>query len=83
MNVSVKFGNFIPNGSRDIYSSEAVGCGIFDRFFYFVNCQPEAVIDVTAGMADQDVGMDVRANLGDSTLNCHRMRQFRPFFALR
>ena len=32
MNVPVKFGDSSSNGSRDIFSSEVVGCGIFDRF---------------------------------------------------
>ena len=52
----------------EIYSRKAVGCGIFDRFWNFDNCQPEAVSDVTSGMFDHDVRMDVCANLGDSRL---------------
>ena len=52
----------------EIYSSEAVECGIFVRFLNFENCQPEVVHDVISGMADQDVGMDVCANFGDSGL---------------
>ena len=32
-------------------------------FFIFVNCQPEVVSDVISGMVDQDVGLDVFANL--------------------
>ena len=51
-----------------IYSSEVVGCGIFDSFFNFYNCQLVVVSDVISGMAFQDVVMDVRANFGDSRL---------------
>ena len=46
----------------EIYSSEAVGCGIFDRFLNFDSCQPDVVSDVISGMVEQDVGMDVCAN---------------------
>ena len=56
---------------HEIYSSDAVGCGILDSFFYFDNCQPEVVSDFISGMVDQDVGivgMDVYGNLGDSRL---------------
>ena len=48
--------------------SEAVGCGIFDRFLNFGNCQPEVASDVISGMIKQDAGMDVCANFGDSRL---------------
>ena len=41
----------------EIYSSEAVGCGIFYRF-----------CDVISGMVDQNVGIYVCANCGDSRL---------------
>ena len=51
---------------HEIYSSEAVGCGIFDRCLNFDSCQPEGVSDVISGMFDQDVSMDVCANFGDS-----------------
>ena len=34
----------------------------------FDSCQPEVVIDVISGMADQDVSMDVPANFDDSRL---------------
>ena len=40
----------------------------FRPFFNFDNCQPEVVSDVIFGMIDQDVGMDVCANSGDSRL---------------
>ena len=53
---------------HEIYSSEAVGCGIFGRFLNFDNCQPEVVSDVISGKTDQDVGMDAYANFGYSRL---------------
>ena len=53
---------------HEIHSSEAVGCGIFDRFLNFDNCQPAVVGDVISGMVDQDIGMDICANFGDSKL---------------
>ena len=53
---------------HEIYTSEAVGCGIFDRFLTFDNCQPEVVRDAISDMVDQDVGMDVCAHLGDFRL---------------
>ena len=53
---------------HDIYSSEAVVCGIFDRFLDVDNCQLEVVSDVISGAVDQDGGMDVYANFGDSRL---------------
>ena len=43
----------------EIYSTEPVGCGIFNLFLNLNNCQPEAVRNVVSGMVDQDVGMDV------------------------
>ena len=52
----------------EIYSSEAVGCGIFDRFLNFDNCQLEVVSDVISAIADQDGRMDVCANFGDFRL---------------
>ena len=53
----------------EIYSSEAVGCGIFDHFFLnFDNCQSEEVSGVVSGMVDQVIGIDVCANFGDSRL---------------
>ena len=35
----------------------------------FNDCQPEVVSDVISGKFDEDVGMDVCANFGDSKLN--------------
>ena len=52
----------------EIYSREAIECGIFDCFLKFDNCQPEVVSDVISGKVDQDVDMDVCANFGDSRL---------------
>ena len=52
----------------EISSYEAVGFGIFVRFLNFGKCQPDVVSDVISGMAGQDVGTDVCANFGDSTL---------------
>ena len=52
----------------EIYSSEAVGCGIFASFLNYDNCQPQVVSDVISGMVDRDVGLDVCANFGDSRL---------------
>ena len=40
----------------------------FRRFFFCGSFRPEVVSDVIYGMADQDVGMDVCANFGDSRL---------------
>ena len=40
----------------------------FGPFWNFYNCQPEVVRHVIPGMAEQDVGMDVCCNVGDSTL---------------
>ena len=57
-----------PQTVLEIYSSKAVGCGIFDRFLNFYNCQPEVVSDVISSVVDQDVGVDVCANFGDSRL---------------
>ena len=53
---------------QEIYSSETVGFGIFDRFLNFYNCQPEVVTNVISGRVDQDVGMDECANFADSRL---------------
>ena len=44
---------------------KAVGGGIFDCFFRS-SFRPEVVSDVISGTVDQDIGMDVRANFGDS-----------------
>ena len=51
----------------EIYSSEGAECGI-STVLNFDNCQPEAASDIVSGMADQDVGMDVCANIGDFRL---------------
>ena len=53
---------------HQIYSGEAVGCDIFDRFLNFDNCHPEAVSDVIAGTIDQEVGVNDCVNFGDCRL---------------
>ena len=53
---------------QQIYSSEAVGCGIFDRIWNSDNCQPEVASDVISDMVHRDVGVDVFANFGNSRL---------------
>ena len=40
----------------------------FRTFVNLNNCQPEVVTDVISFMAEQDVGMDVRGNSGDSRM---------------
>ena len=62
MDVPVKFGDSSSNGSRDI-QQRAVGCGIFDCCLNFDNCQPEVVSHVISGVVNEDVGMDVCANM--------------------
>ena len=52
----------------EICNSEAVGGGIFDRFFNFDKCQQEVVSDIITGMAVQDVNLDLCGNFGDSRL---------------
>ena len=52
----------------EIYNSESIGFCIVARFLNFDNRQLEVVSDVISGTADQDVGMDVCANFGDSGL---------------
>ena len=60
MDMPVKLGDStVAQTGHEIYSSEAVGCGILDRFLNFDNCQPEVLNYVISGMADQNVGMDV------------------------
>ena len=54
--------------AHEIFSSEAVVCGIFDRFLNIDDWQPEVVSDVISIRVDQDVGMDICANFGDSRL---------------
>ena len=41
---------------------------IFNRFLYFDNCLPEIISDVISGIFDQNVGMVVCDNFGDSRL---------------
>ena len=62
----VKYGDPRSNFSREI-APEAVRDGIFDGFCRD-NFWPEVVSDVISGMVNQDVGMDVCANFGDSRL---------------
>ena len=38
------------------------------RSLNFDNCQPEVVSDVISDVADQNIGVDVCANFGDSRL---------------
>ena len=57
MDVAVKFGDSIPNGSRDI-QQRSHRMVHFRPFFNFDNCQPEVVIDVISSMVNQDVVMD-------------------------
>ena len=52
----------------EIYSSEAVVCGIFECLLNFDGCQPKVFCDVISGVVDQDVRMDLFANLGESRL---------------
>ena len=54
---------FSSNGSREIYSSETIGCGIFDLFVNFDNCQPEVVSDDISGVVEDPTGVKVRENL--------------------
>ena len=51
----------------EVYNSEAVDGGIFDRFV-FDNFQPEIVSEVISGMAVQFVGTDVCVSFCDSRL---------------
>ena len=82
----VKFGDsrtnrhiyYLAQTVHEIYSIQPVGCGIFDHFLNFDNCQPEVVSDVISGMVNQDVGMDVCTNYGDSRLKPSKA----PFSAL-
>ena len=63
----VKFGDSGSNGSR-VIQQRSRRMRNFRLFFYFDNYQPEAVSDVMSGMVDQDVGLDVCTNFGDSSL---------------
>ena len=64
VNAPVKFGDFSSNASRDIQERSPSDWA----FSHFDNCQPEEVSDVISGMVNQDIGMDVCANFGDSSL---------------
>ena len=76
----VKFGDSSSNASPDIHQQSRRICGIFDRFFVnFDNCQLEVVSDVISVMVDQEVGMDVFVNFGDSMLKPSDA-SFWPFF---
>ena len=48
---------------HEIYSSGAVGCGIFYCFFNFDNCQPEVVSDVISGVVADATGVKVLAKI--------------------
>ena len=67
----VKLGDFSSKGSRYI-PQRSRRIRHFRTFLNFDNCQPEAVSGVISGKADQDVGMDVCANFGDSRSNRSR-----------
>ena len=60
----------------EIFSSVAVGCGIFDRLLNVDNCQPEAVSDVIPGVGDQ---MYLLANFDDSRLKMSKASFSAPF----
>ena len=63
----------------EIYSSEAIGFGIFDRVFNFDNCQTEVVSDVISGMVVDPTGVKARVKFDDSRSN--RSRDIRlPYF---
>ena len=68
VDVPVKNGDYIAQTFHEICSSEAAGCGIFDRLLNFDNCPPEVVSDVISGILDHDVSVDVFANFCDSRL---------------
>ena len=70
------------NLAHTVHSNIAVGCDIFLPYLKFDNCQPEIGSDVVSRMVEQDVGMDVFANFGDSGLK-PSVRHFRPFFERR
>ena len=67
VDVPVKFDDFISNSSRDI-RQQSRRMRHYRAFLNFDNCQPEVVSDVISGMADQDVGLEVCVNFGDSRL---------------
>ena len=63
----MKFGDSSSNGTRDI-QQRSRRMRHFRPFLNFDNCQPEDVSDVTSGTVNQDVGVDICANFGDSRL---------------
>ena len=71
MDLPVKFCDSISNGSRD-NSSEAVGCGIFDRFLNFDNCQPQVVSSVISGVVVDLTDLKVPVKFCGSRPNCSR-----------
>ena len=56
IDVPAKFGDSIPNGSRDIQRRTAV-CSIFDRFLNFDNCQPEVTASLCKNDDNDDAGV--------------------------
>ena len=67
MDARVKLGDSSSNSSRDI-QQQSRRRWHFRPLFNYDYCQPEVVSDVISSVADQDVGIDVSANFGDSTL---------------
>ena len=68
----VNFRALRSNRSPEI-RPEAVGDGIFDRFFKTSNnCKPEAASDVKSGAVVQHVGVDVFVEFGDSRSSLSR-----------
>ena len=65
MDLHLKFGDSSSNVSRDM-QQRSRRMRHFDRFWNIDNCQREVVSDVTSGMVDHDVGVDLSANIGDS-----------------
>ena len=63
----------------EIYSSEAAGFGIFDRFLHFDNCQTEVVSDVISGVVVDPINVKTQVKFADSMSN--RSRDIRlPLF---
>ena len=57
---------------HEIYSSEAVVCGIFDRFSNVDNFRPEEDSDVISGVVVDPTGMKVCVKFSDSRSNRSR-----------
>ena len=57
---------------HEIYSGEAVVCGIFHRFLNFDNCQPEVVSNVISSVVLEPTGIKVRVKFDDSRSNRSR-----------